>query len=251
MPTTTSGSGSAEFEFVGVEAPDSVQLNVPESFALGVRNVGSAEGKFTSPLRAKLGDKEWNTTGEVSMTIPAGKTGEWRSPRFVPRYLGTIRFHLVAFDEQWSVEVMPKELDFGVGYNVPTGLRVNALGGTFETEYPTPSNETDTTTNGTLTSTTAPDGETWLIMRLDVRNRLQEPLTTPEASDFILEVNGERRSQHQNVSDDAYESTSLDGRTVQRGDLVYAVPADTQVQDLTFWWESALPEGNVKVIWTK
>ena len=248
--TTTGTQGSAEFEFVGVEIADTVQLNVPESFALGVRNVGSAEGTFTSPLRTKLGDGEWNTAGDISMTIPAGEPGEWRSARFAPSYLETIRFHLVAFDEQWSIQAVPKELDFGLQYNVPTGLRLNALGGSFETEYPTATNET--ATNGTaVTPTAAPDGETWAVMRLDVRNRLREPLTAPEASEFVLEVDGERRSQHQSVSDNPYEGGTLDARTVRRGDLVYAVPEGTRVRDLTFRWESSLPDGDVKVIWTK
>jgi hypothetical protein len=244
-PTTSASRGSAEFEFVGVQAPESVQLNVPDAFALGVRNVGSAEGTFTSPLRTKLGDGEWNTAGEISMTIPAGETGEWQSGRFMPRYLETIRFHLVAFDERWSIQVEPKRLDFEKYYDVPTGVRLNALGGTFESAYPTATNET------AVTPTSASDGETWAIIRLDARNRLREPLEPPEASEFVLEVDGERRPQHQDVSDDPYEGGTLDARTVRRGDLVYAVPEGTSAADLTFWWESSLEEGDVKVIWTK
>jgi len=243
-PTTTStggGRGSAEFEFVGVQAPDSAQLNVPESFTVTVRNVGSADGTFTSPIRIKIGDAEWRTAGEISVSVPAGETREWQSAQFVPRYLDPIRFHLVAFDEQWSTQVTPRTLGFGDSYDAPTGLRLNVLGGSFETELPT-------TTNGT--STAAPDGETWAVMRLDVRNRLEEPRTTPEASSFVLEVDGERRPQHQEVSDDPYGSGSLDGRTVWRGDLVYAVPTGTQAADLTCWWAASLSNGDVKSIWT-
>jgi hypothetical protein len=239
--STDGGRGSAEFEFVGVQAPDSVQLNVPESFTVTVRNVGSADGTFTSPIRIKVGEAEWRTAGEISVSVPAGETREWQSARFVPRYLGPIRFRLVAFDEQWSTQVTPRTLDFGTSYDAPTGLRLNVLGGSFETELPA-------TTNGT--STAAPDGETWAVMRLDVRNRLQEPRPTPEASAFVLEVDGERRPQHQDASDDPYESGSLDGRTVRRGDLVYAVPAGTRAGGLTCWWEASLANGDVKAIWT-
>jgi len=239
--STNGGRGSAEFEFVGVQAPDSVQLNVPKSFTITVRNVGSADGTFTSAVRIKVGDSEWRTAGEISVSVPAGETREWQSSRFVPRYLDPIRFHLVAFDEQWSTQVTPRSLGFGDSYDAPTGLRLNVLGGSFETALPT-------TTNGT--STPAPDGEAWAVMRLDVRNLLQEPRTTPEASAFVLEVDGERRPQRQDVSDDPYERRKLDGRTVQRGDLVYAVPAGTEAGDLTCRWEASLSNGDVKAIWT-
>ncbi|WP_049934832.1 hypothetical protein [Haloplanus natans] len=239
--STNGGRGSAAFEFVGVQAPDSVQLNVPESFTVTVRNVGSADGTFTSPIRIKIGDAEWRTAGELSVSVPAGETREWQSARFVPRYLDPIRFRIVAFDEQWSTQVTPRTLGFGDSYNVPTGLRFSLLGGSFETAA-------STATNGT--STAAPDGEKWAVMRLEVRNRLQEPQDTPAASTFVLEVNGERRPQFQAVSDDPYEGTELDERTIRRGDLVYAVPTGTQASDLTCWWEASLSNGDVKVIWT-
>jgi hypothetical protein len=88
-------------------------------------------------------------------------------------------------------------------------------------------------------------------MRIGVRNRLEEPGSTPDPSEFVLEVDGERRPQHQEVSGDPYDGGELAGRTVERGDLVYAVPEGTRARDITLWWESSLPGGDVEVIWTK
>jgi hypothetical protein len=251
-PTTAStGTGTPNFELRGAEIPEARPLNVPTAIAIAVRNTGNGAGTFTTALERRVGDGEWETAANIEMPLEAGETGEWHSPRFAPRYLGTLHFRLAAFDETWSMEIAPKRLDFGLYYASPTGLYLNVLGGSFESEYPTPSNETDTTTNATLTPTTAPDGETWAIMRLDVRNRLEEPQGTPNPEEFVLTVDGERRSQQQEVTDEPYESGELAGRTVRRGDLVYSVPAGTRARDITITWESSLPGGDVKAIWTK
>jgi hypothetical protein len=257
-PTTGTGTGSPNFELIGVEAPDTRTLNNPTIFVIGVRNTGSGEGTFSSPLEQRVNDGEWQEVGTIEMTLSAGETGEWRSPRFVPRYLGTLHFRLPEFDETWSIEIAPKRLDFGNFYATPTGLYINVLGGSFESTYPTATNETATnesdggTVEGNTTEgTSAPEGQTWAVMRVDVRNRLEEPIETPDASSFVLEVDGERMSQHQDVSDSPYEGGELAGRTVDRGELVYAVPAGTQARDITLTWEASLPDGDVKSIWTK
>jgi len=254
--TTSTGSGTPEFEFLGVSMPDTVQLNMPTAFELAVRNVGSAEGTFTSPLEDRMGDGEWRRIGEIDMTLAAGETGRWQSPRFTPRYLTTLHYRLTAVDETWSMKVVPKQLDFGNYYATPTGLYLNALGGTFETEYPTPDERT--ATNGTATAEptrtpTAPDddGNVWLVMRLDVRNRLEESQSTPAAEEFVLEVDGERRSLHQEVAEDPYEGGPLAGQTARRGELIYAVPEGTQARDLTLSWGHSYEGGDVRAVWTK
>jgi hypothetical protein len=257
-PTTRTGTGTPSFELRGAEIPETRSLNVPTAIAIAVQNTGSGPGTFTTTLERRIGDGEWETATTIEMPLDAGEVGEWHSPRFSPRYLTTLHFRLGAFDETWSMEVAPRRLDFGNYYATPTGLYINVLGGSFESEYPTPgnetdtaANETDTATNGTVTPTTAPDGEAWAVIRLDVRNRLQEPQNTPAADEFVLTVDDESRPQHQEVTDDPYEGGELDGRTVTRGDLVYAVPAGTQARDITVTWSSSLPGGDVKSIWTK
>jgi hypothetical protein len=267
-PTGTStGTGSASFELRGARFPGSKTLNVNTQFVIAVKNTGSAAGTFTSDLQMRVGDGEWKTAGQVEMELDAGETGEWHSPEFLPQYLTTLYFRLSEFDETWSIRIDPRELDFGNYYAVPTGLYINVLGGSFESTYPAPGNETTSggTENGTATTTAtpngtatptgtatpAPEGKTWAIMKVDVRNRLQEPQEAPPASSFALDVDGERMPQRQDVSDAPYEGGELAGRTVRRGDLVYAVPEGTQAKDVRLTWERSLPKGDVKAIWTK
>ncbi|WP_251342740.1 hypothetical protein [Haloplanus halophilus] len=263
------GSGSPNFELVTVEYAESTPLNNPTSFAIGVENTGTGRGTFTSELDQRLGDGEWETAGELEMPLAAGERGEWHSPRFMPRYLTTFHFRLDAFDRTWSTEAVPAEYDFGIRYATPNDLFVNVLGGSFESAYPTASNETatdgtasnetatdgtasnETATDGTVTPTTPPDGQVWAVMRVDVRNRLQEPQPAPAPSTFTLEVDGEQRPLRQDVTADPYEGGSLGGRTVRRGDLVYPVPAGTEANDLRLTWAWSLEDGDVKVIWTK
>jgi len=254
---TSTGTGSPNFELRGAEFPDTRSLNVPTVFAIGVENVGTGRGTFTSTLETRTDDGEWREATTVEMSLAAGETGEWHSPRFVPQYLTTLHYRLDAFDETWSIEVTPRRLDFGNYYAVPNGLTLNVLGGSFESS--TAAVREGGTTNGTATNgtatngtaTTLPDGQSWAVMRLDVRNRLEEPVTTPAADEFVLEVGGESRPLHQEVTDDPYESTSLAGRTITRGDLVYAVPEGTEPDDLTLRWGTSLPDGDVESIWTK
>jgi len=254
---TPSGTGSPNFELRGARIPGSRTLNVATQLVIAIENTGSAAGTFTSPFEMKVGDGEWKTAGELEMELDAGETGEWHSTEFIPQYLTTLHFRLGAFDETWSIEITPRKLDFSHYYAVPTGLYINVLGGSFESTYSPSGNETATSTNGTATPTptttpkSAPDGKTWAVMLIDVRNRLEEPKDTPPASSFVLEVDGERMPQHQEVSDNPYEGGELAARTVTRGELVYAVPAGTQARDIRVWWEQSLPKGDVKAIWTK
>jgi hypothetical protein len=241
---TVTDAGSPSFELRGASFPDAITLNVPTTFAIAVRNTGTAAGTFATRLESKVGDGPWETGGELTMPLDPGETGKWRSPRFAAQYLHTLHFRLAAFDEEWSIETTPRQLDFGHYYDVPTGLRINVLGGSFETTYPT-------ATNATVTPTTAPAGRTWAVMRVDVRNRLDQARSTPAATEFVLEVDGERRSLDQSVTDDPYRDGELGDRAARRGDLVYAVPEGTRARELKLWWEASLPNGEIEAIWTK
>jgi hypothetical protein len=248
-PTVTpAGTGSPKFELRTVESAESTPLNDPTAFAIAIQNVGTGQGTFRSALEQRTDGGEWQTAGELEIPLAAGETGEWHSPRFALDYLGTIQFRLAAFDETWSIEVTPASYDFGIRYATPTGLFVNVRGGTFESTYPTPGNETATNES---TPTAPGDDQVWVVMRVDVRNRLEEAQPAPDVSTFTLEVGGEERPLNQDVASDPYEGGSLAGRTVRRGELVYPVPADTEVNDLRMTWEQSLDGGDVKVIWTK
>jgi hypothetical protein len=156
-PTPTTGTGSPNFELLAVEGPEVNQLNNPTEFAFAIRNTGTGKGTFTSPLEARSGDGEWSTVDQIEMPLSAGETGEWRTG-FEPRYLTTYQFRLAAFDRTWSVEGVPKELLFDQRYAVPTGLFLNVQGGSFESTYPSTTNETATatSTDETATATSTP-----------------------------------------------------------------------------------------------
>ena len=236
---TPTATGTAEFEFEGVNAPDTVELNEPISFAIRVRNVGSGRGTFTSGLSTKVGDGEWRSLeGEISMPLDAGEAGVWESPEVTPRYLATVSYRLDAVDEAWSISVGPRRLPFDERYATPSGLFVSVVGGRFESTYPTDG------------GTTAPDGSVWAVVRVDVRNRLQEAQPAPDASTFTVESGGEVRELAQSVTDNPYEGGELATRTVRRGDLVVAVPEGTTPGNLTVTWEQSTENGDVRAIWS-
>ncbi|RMB08343.1 hypothetical protein ATH50_3558 [Haloplanus aerogenes] len=247
---TGTETGASNFELVSIDSPDSTMLNVPQTFTIRIRNLGSSNRTFESAVSMRTNDGPWKERGTLQLSIPAGETKAWTSPEFSPRYLGNVQFRLAAFSSQWTIEVRPKRLTFGNFYATPTGFYLNVLGGSFQSEYPSSSNSAATDQTATPTPMTPSDGDRWVVMRVEVRNRLENPQAAPPASDFVLKLDGERRPQHQEISTDPYEGAELAGRTVRRGDLVYSVPAETEAADLTVEWQQSLPEGDVKAIWT-
>jgi hypothetical protein len=139
---------------------------------------------------------------------------------------------------------------------IPNGLLIGFLGGSFESAYPRPDNEStnnETASNETTTPTpTTPSGDnTWLIMRVDIRNRLQnESLQSPAPSDFTLSASGQEYEPNQAVAVNPYESQTLDPRTVIRGSFVYSVPSGTTGDEVSMSWASSFPEGDLEAIWS-
>jgi hypothetical protein len=279
-PTTqtpsTTGTGTAAFDLLTVDSPERTQLNDPTEFSFVVENTGSSEGTFTSALETRQVGGEWTRATEIEMPLSAGERGEWRSPRFGPQYLTTYEFRLAAFDRTWSIDVVPKQIMFGQPYAVPSDLFINVEGGSFESTYPTPNEDDGATTTETQTTeptatteatetadatptgtpdatptpTDAPEGSVWAVLRVVVRNRLQEESQpAPPASSFSLSVDGETPSLRQDVAPNPYEGGPLAPRTVRMGELVSSVPADTGVNELEVTWERSLAGGDVSVTW--
>jgi hypothetical protein len=242
-------NGTGEFELVGIESPDQVPSTAQVRFTIRVRNTSSERQTFSSPIELRTDEGDWRVIDTVSLALDAGETGDVQTGQIAMPYLGTRTYRLPAFDETWAVEVNPLQLSFGESYLVPNGLIVSVIGGKFEPEYPTggsPANQT-----AAPTPMTPPDGNVWLIMRVDVRNRLQgESLQAPEPAQFSLTTKGTQRQLHQDVAVDPYEGGSLASRTVRRGSLVYAVPSGTKSADITMSWRASRPEGDVRAIWS-
>lgn len=242
------GDDSGGFELVGIEAPVQVPSTAQVRFTIRVRNVSSGRQTFSSPIELQTAEGDWRPVDTVSLALDAGETGDVQTAQLAMPYLGTREYRLPEFDETWAVEVRPLQLSFGESYLVPNGLIVSVIGGKFESEYPIANSSANQTT--TPTPTTPPEGNVWLIIRIDVRNRLQdESLQAPKPAQFSLTTEGAQRQLHQDVAVDSYEGGALASRTVRRGSLVYAVPSGTEAADITISWEASLADGDVRAIW--
>jgi len=241
--------GSGRFELIDIEAPNQVPSTAKVRFTISVRNVGSERQTFSTPIELQTDGGDWRTVDTVSLSLDAGETGDVQTAQLPMPYLGTRKYRLPAFDETWAVEISPLQLSFGESYLVPNGLIVSVIGGKFEPEYPSASSSANQTATPTPMT---PTGENmWLIMRVDVRNRLQdESLQAPQPAQFSLTTKGTQRQLDQDVAVDPYEGGSLASRTVRRGSLVYAVPSGTESADITMSWEASRPEGDVRAIWS-
>lgn len=247
-------SGTERFELVGIEAPDRAPSTAQVRFGIHIRNVGAERRTFSSPIKQKVDDDEWKTVDTVSLALDAGQAQKVQTSQFFLPYLGTQEFQLTAFDETWTVEVHPLHVSFGQAYVIPNGLLISVLGGSFESTYPTTdstANQTASNQTATPTPTTPADGDVWLIMRVDVRNRLQEgTVQAPEPSQFTLKIAEEPQQQNQGIAVDPYQGGALTSRSVKRGSLVYAVPADTQASEIAMAWSASFSKGDMKAIWS-
>jgi hypothetical protein len=233
---------------VSIDAPDSVQLNVPFGFEISVRNTGSRERTFRSKLSTKVGDGAWKTAeGEISVPVPAGEVRTWKSPRGKPPYLQTYHYRLEAFGATWSTEIVPKRLDFGLSYTTPLGLSLNVLGADFQAQY----SGSDATATSGDDGVAAPDGKVWGVLPMEVRNRADSTQSLPAPDEFVLHLDDRTYRPTPDVSSNPYEGGSLDGGTTRTGELVYAVPEGTRPRDVEVTWEASLDGGDVKVTWDK
>jgi hypothetical protein len=237
------------FELIGIEAPNQVPSTAQVRFSIRVRNVSSGRQTFSSPIELQTTEGEWRPVDTVSLSLDAGETGNVQTAQLAMPYLGIRKYRLPEFDETWAIEVRPLQLSFGESYLVPNGLIVSVIGGKFESQYPTANSSASQTS--TPTPTTPPDGNVWLIMRVDVRNRLQnERLQAPKPAQFSLTTKETQRQLHRGVAVDPYKGGPLASRTVRRGSLVYAVPPEIQASDITMTWEASLADGDVRAIWS-
>jgi hypothetical protein len=243
-------SGEGGFELVSLDVPRQVPSTAQVTFRFQVRNTSSQRNTFTSPIEERQGDT-WTQVDEVSLPLDSGETGTTQSSQLPFPYLGTRQYRLAAVNRTWSISTVPLQLQFRDQYVVPDGLLISVLGGSFETTYPQPDNETARNETVTSTPTTPSSDNIWLIMRVDIRNRSQDnPVQSPDPSEFTLTTNGQRRQPNQAIATDPYESRMLDPRMVIRGSFVYSVPSDTAPDDVRMSWETSYSEGRLKAIWS-
>ncbi|MFB6122343.1 MAG: hypothetical protein ABEJ78_02650 [Haloferacaceae archaeon] len=257
--TGTAPRGSADsFEFVGVDAPERVQLNATYRFHVTVRNTGDRRLTFTSPISVRSGDGQWQPISQpLEVEVPPGETATWDSPRAKQLFLGTYEFRLDALGARWTLEAVPRTLAFGARHRTPTNLSVNALGGKFESQFPpTDADSSESTATGTATSTptptpvAAPDGETWLVVPVRVRNYRRSAQQIPAADTFSLHVDDETYApQSVESATSRYHSVSLGGRTIYQQPLVFAVPEGTTAAEVAVEWTQSYAQGDVTVRW--
>jgi hypothetical protein len=263
-PADGGGVTADAFEVVSVETPDRVEIGAPYRFHVTVRNTSDRRGTLASPLSVRPEGGAWQPLDQrVEVEVPPGETATWDASKVHLGYLGTYEFRIDALDERWSVAVTPGVLSFGTLYRTPANLGINVVGGTFESQFPTGndgSSEGTTTATPTPTATTtapptatpvsAPDGKTWLLVYVRMRNFSQSEQRIPAADTFSLRV-GDQTYAPQSVgpAGERYHQRALAGRTILQDPLVFAVPDDTSAGDVAVHWAEEYAQGRVELSW--
>lgn len=113
----TEAPQSAEFEVIGVEAPDEVQAGEEHSFTIRVRNTGEQSGTFEATLEMTTSEvTRWEEIGPIRIEdIPAGKTKEFVSNEISFDQAYQLQFRLVDYNAEWSYDVVVPQPDITLG----------------------------------------------------------------------------------------------------------------------------------------
>lgn len=256
---TTTPPVAEAFELTQREGPGTTRLNEPWVFGFSVRNVTDARRTFRSTLSTRLEDGEWEQLeGEVSFEVDPGKTKTWQSPRFRLRFLRTVTYRLDALGTTWTVESMPLQLDYGLAYTSPVGLRITVGQVTFGDERP------EGTEGGTATPTPTPmpptaadaEGTKWAVVPIEVENPTDQSRSAPFPQEFTFRGDGETYPDepidHPNLF---HRERALETDESLSGNLFYEVPADLNPNAVEIVLRRSYDEGDlegeIEVVWDR
>lgn len=256
---TTTPPVARAFELTQREGPGTVRLNEPWVFGFSVRNVTDAGRTFRSTLSTRLEDGEWEQLeGEVSFEVDSGEIKTWQSPRFRFRFLRTVTYRLDALGATWTVESTPLQLDYGLAYTSPVGLRITVGQVTFRDERP------DGTEGGTATPTSTPmpptvadaEGTKWAVVPVEVENPTDQSRPAPFPQEFTFRGDGETYPDepidHPNL---LYRDRALETNESLSGNLFYEVPADLDPNAVEIVlrrsYDQGDLEGEIEVVWDR
>lgn len=237
--TTPAPATTDELEVVGVDAPESVEVNAPYEFTLRVRNPTDRPGAFQSRLSLRIGDGEWNhLEGGVGAEVPPGATRELSTSLPPIAFLNTYDLRLDAVERSWTFETVARRLPFGDGFETPRSLTVTVLGGSFTTSYAGGGNESD--------ARTPPSGSKWVVVRVEVENPGDEVVTFPPLGAFTLLTDGSEHAVRLSDPNDGVE-LSMDRARIE---IPFVVPEDVTGDELTVRWEPVYGDRRTAAAWS-
>jgi hypothetical protein len=233
-PATAAGS---DLSVIAVDAPGTVEVTVPYTFGVRVRNQTDGPAQYASGLSARAGSGWQSLDATVSGRVPAGETARVQGRLSGFPFLGTYGLRLDATGQTWRVESVPRELPFGESFQTPRGLSVTVRGVDVVSTYVGGENGS---------ARTPPSDGQWVVVRVRIINPTGESIQFPPYGAFVLVAGGER---YPVAVADVDEPVTIDGDRV-RFELPYVVPTGTDPATLAVRWQPTIGGQRTGAVWS-
>lgn len=246
-PTPTATPEPAAFE-VAYRHPDTVEIGREVTITVAVTNTGGRAAEFGAPLSVTRAGGQWHEGPQLEFgEVSPGETVPVESEPFELPYLGQYTFRLGAASPATTIRTRPASLEWGRAYRPPAGYRVRVDTPDLQRTY------AYVDPDGIDRERSA-RGEQWAFVSVAVTNRTDRTLTAPADDGFALYPSATRHDPVTLVERPIYQgppyvSGQLPPGTERTGYVPYAIPADSEIEDLRVVWSASVGDGDVAVSW--
>lgn len=243
--TPTSTPSPASLSVTDVSTPSDLEIGSTFTVTVTVENTGGQSGTLSSPVEARLGTGDWQTTdATVEVTVPAGETATAEVELGPYHYVQPASFRVADADPVARPRFVPGRLSLGEPHLLPNGVELAVESFTFSETYTYEGADGPTELDPT-------SGEKWGIATLRAENTGDEPADAPLVSDIAI-FRGEEEYAYQHISDNQsrYRGGELAPGESSEGDLPSDVPRAATRDDLHVEYKEEYDGGQVSVFWS-
>ncbi len=252
-PTETdTASEPAEFVIREYNVPDTVQIGEDALFEVTILNMGGRRGDFSARLYGRTPESEWQAFGEwTASDVSPGESVTMTSNEPIEfDYLGRFEYRLGESSNTTVIQTVSAKLEWGEEYTTPEGylFRVNRpeLQGSYMYED----------FSGTQRRKKPENGGQWAFVDVYVKNNTGSAEFSPLATDIKL-LYGDSQADGETILIDEpinkgqrFDGGELQPGVKREGWILYPVPSNLSIGDLTVAWSETEAGGRIAVNWS-
>ena len=250
--TATATSEPAAFELVSYDAPETVEIGADFDMEITIRNVGGQTGTYEDQLYIRTSESDWVESGSWTFAdVAPGETvtGGFNEPVSFD-YLTRYEFRLGTFTETTAVQTVSATAAWGDEYMTPAGYRIRVEQPDLQPTYK--SEDYD----GAIVDVEPENGGQWAFVDVWVKNETGQADYSPLASDLGLLYGSKQADGETILIDDPinkgepFNGGELQPGVERSGWIVYQIPGDLAVDNLTIAWAEETIDGQIGVRWS-